>query len=220
MAGSLRTRLTRLIAVGGLAIVAVAPLHEFGAAAKTRCRPPASRHIGDPAAVTRTCRPDPTPQPPATAPLSKSTIAEREILVRVNAERAARGLAPLHADVWLGDQARGWSYTMSVNGFRHSDLSRLFHGQYNYVGENIAWANGAGATAGLIHLMWMQSSGHRENLLAPAFDVIGIGVFCAPDGTLWATQNFGRSNALGAAPAFTIPPQNPIVRPDAGSASC
>ena len=109
---------------------------------------------------------------------------------------------------------------MSVTNFHHSDLSRLFNGRFNYVGENIAWASGPGATAGKLHLMWMQSSGHRENMLAPAFDTIGIGVHCAPDGTIWATQNFGRHNALGSAPPFTIPAQNPIVRPDQGTAGC
>lgn len=216
----MRRAWSRAVLGGMLAIVTVAPLHEVRAGARPNCRPPAGTPVDAPAAVTRACRPAPAP-PAAPAPvLSKAQIAEREILVRVNAERAARGIGPLQLDTFLSSQARGWSYTMSVTGFRHSDLSRLFNGRFNYVGENIAWASGSGATAGKLHLMWMQSSGHRENMLAPAYNTIGIGVHCAPDGTIWATQNFGRTNALGQAPPFSVPPQNPIVRPDAGTAGC
>ena len=223
MAQTLARRARHGLAFGALAFATIAPSSELGAAARPTCRAAATRRIGAPAAITQPCRAfafTGGPTPGHAAKLSKTAIAENDILVRVNAERAARRLPALHLDGWLSVQARGWSYTMSVQGFHHSDLNRLFHSQFNYVGENIAWANGGGATAGLINLMWMRSAGHRENLLATAFDTIGIGVFCAPDGTIWATQNFGRHTSLGSAPPFFVPPQNPIARPDSGNAGC
>lgn len=38
---------------------------------------------------------------------------------------------------------------------------------------------------------WMNSPGHRANLLSGLYEVIGVGIVCAPDGTVWVTQNFG-----------------------------
>ncbi len=143
-----------------------------------------------------------------------------DLFVRLNAERAARHLPALHADAGLSAAARAWSQEMSRTGFRHSNLSRLFSGRFDFVGENIAWARGTGVAAGTIHRNWMHSDGHRENILARAYDAVGIGVYCAADGTMWATENFGRSVALGPAPPLSVPPLNPIVRPDTGPFSC
>jgi uncharacterized protein YkwD len=40
--------------------------------------------------------------------------------------------------------------------------------------------------------LWASPS-HRENLLFPSFDLVGIGVAPDPDGTLWVCQVFGTS---------------------------
>ena len=44
--------------------------------------------------------------------------------------------------------------------------------------------------AGAVHGAWMESDGHRRNILQTGYDRVGIGVYCAPDGSLWATQEF------------------------------
>ena len=44
------------------------------------------------------------------------------------------------------------------------------------LGENIAWGSGALATAAQIHRSWMNSSGHRSNILQRRFREIGIGI--------------------------------------------
>jgi uncharacterized protein YkwD len=44
------------------------------------------------------------------------------------------------------------------------------------LGENIAWGSGRLATAAQIHRSWMQSSGHRANILQRSFREVGIGI--------------------------------------------
>ncbi len=66
----------------------------------------------------------------------------------------------------------------------------------------------------------MNSSGHRDNMLSPTYNLVGIGVYCASDGTVWATQDFGRIATAG--PGAPAPPESPtpFVRSDAGGATC
>jgi hypothetical protein len=56
------------------------------------------------------------------------------------------------------------------------------------VGENLALLSQSIATTERFVEMWMNSPGHRENLLTPAWDVTGVGVFTGRDGTVYATQ--------------------------------
>jgi len=59
------------------------------------------------------------------------------------------------------------------------------------VGENLAWGSGALSTPQAIVNGWMNSPGHRANILKPAFTHIGIGLAGGGRmGTYW-TQLFG-----------------------------
>ncbi len=110
---------------------------------------------------------------------------------------------------------------MPGGGFHHSNISALLNdGRLSWVGENIAWARGAGVASSTMHSMWMQSQGHRNNMLSPTYDVVGIGVYCAPDGTLWATQSFGRLASTGPGAPAPSAPASPFVRRDGGGPSC
>ena len=154
---------------------------------------------------------------PKTGSLTNQMAAD--LFARLNAERAARPelhLAPLSWDPSLASYATAWSVNMgSSNQFRHSNIGDLL-GPYDYVGENIA-AGSAGTTDGALHVAWMNSQGHRENILAPGFTRVGVGVYCAPGGGLWLTEDFGRAMSEGTAPMPSgVPPVNPIVRPDPG----
>jgi uncharacterized protein YkwD len=163
--------------------------------------------------------------PKSSAPACKETptgAVARDIFNRLNSERAARGLKALRWDGGLASYATNWSAEMSRSGFRHSNIRVLLNdGRLSYVGENIAWARGAGVTSATMHKMWMESTEHRDNMLSPTYDVVGVGVYCAPDGTMWATQNFGRlaSNGYGAkSPSTSL---QPFVRQDVhGAAAC
>jgi uncharacterized protein YkwD len=144
-----------------------------------------------------------------------------DLLNRINAERAARHLAPLGWDPGLAGYAAAWSSEMSRSGFRHSNISSLVPpgGRLSWVGENIAWYSGAGGTSGRLHSMWMQSQGHRDNILSPTYNVVGIGLYCS-GGTIWATQEFGRTSNLG--PGWQAPHTalQPFVRQDLGGPGC
>ncbi|HEX5096541.1 MAG TPA: CAP domain-containing protein, partial [Acidimicrobiia bacterium] len=151
---------------------------------------------------------------------SRSDAAARDFFDRLNAERAARGLPALGWDPGLAQYATDWSRDMSVNGFRHSNLGNLLNGgRFGLVGENIA-SGSAGVSAGGLHVAWMHSDGHRSNMLSPGFDLVGIGVYCAPNGSMFATTSFGRTMGAGPAPSAGTPPVDPVVRPDPGSSTC
>jgi uncharacterized protein YkwD len=172
-------------------------------------------------ADARTYAFSPATHPPTCAPsvVSKTGQMEADLLIRVNQERAARGLPGLGWDPSLATYARSWSANMASNGFRHSAIANLL-GPYNFVGENIA-AGSAGTTEGSLHNAWMHSDGHRANILAPGFTRVGIGVFCKADGSIWMTEDFGHPSSEG--PALTsvpTPPLLPIVRPDPGTLHC
>jgi len=172
-------------------------------------------------ADARTYAFSPSTHPPACAPkpVSKTAEMELDLLVRVNQERAARGIAPVSWDPALAGYAESWSGNMAANGFRHSAIANLL-GPYNFVGENIA-AGSAGTLEGALHVAWMHSDGHRANILAPGFSRIGIGVFCKSDGSIWMTEDFGHPSSAG--PALTsvpLPPVYPIARPDYGTLHC
>lgn len=108
-------------------------------------------------------------------------VAEQEMLVLINNERTAEGLDPLLWDEHLGKAARNHSADMFKSGyFSHQDLDgnsplkRASEEEPYFIisAENIAYA----PTLELAHSGLMESDGHRENILQPAFTRIGIGI--------------------------------------------
>jgi uncharacterized protein YkwD len=194
-----------------------------------RATPPAS--ASKPAAPTGG---GPLPQPAREqavsvrdAPGRPSTTAEaiaQDLFSRANAERKARGLAPLEWSDDLARMASDWSSQMARSGrFVHRDLDaargRPGIGQFSALGENIAWVRGYDDDGYELHIGWMRSEGHRRNLLQQGFDTIGIGVVCA-GGRAWATQNFGRLSASAPPLSDSTPPTEPIVATAKDGRSC
>ncbi len=172
-------------------------------------------------ADARTYAFSPSSAPPQCTPSTTSNTGAMalDLFVRLNEERAARHLAPLAWDPTLAGYASTWSANMAGNGFRHSAIGDLL-GTYNFVGENIA-AGSAGTLEGALHDAWMHSDGHRSNILAPGFGRVGVGVYCAPDGSMFLTEDFGHLTSAGPAQtSSTIPPVDPIARPDSGTLHC
>jgi uncharacterized protein YkwD len=131
------------------------------------------------------------------APAGASTraglsVLEREVLTSVNAERAARGLAPVRPQADLTCAARAHARTMAHGSFlSHSspggtsfDVRLLRHGyrRDDYsgwsVGENIASARigAVSATPQGMVLLWMQSAAHRSVILSQTFRDAGVGI--------------------------------------------
>jgi uncharacterized protein YkwD len=132
--------------------------------------------------------------------------AQTVMVCLTNFARTASGLAPLVLnDTLSAAGAAKLSADVSCGVFSHEPCGQPFqavfatytNGASSYqIGENIAWGTGSSGTARSIMAAWLHSSGHRENILAPAFKEIGIGYL--PDETfqgyagaaLWS-QEFG-----------------------------
>jgi uncharacterized protein YkwD len=120
----------------------------------------------------------------------------REMLDLVNAERSARGLAPvayddrlmLAAQLHSDDQARRG--LMSHTGSDGSTLAvRIDRAGYRWsrLGENVAYGYPDAAS---VMAAWMASEGHRRNILS-ANTQFGLGVAIGADGRVYWTQVFG-----------------------------
>ncbi|MDP5183508.1 CAP domain-containing protein [Blastococcus sp. BMG 814] len=164
-------------------------------------------------------------QPPSAEDGDAAVRMARAVFERVNDERAARDLAPLEWDESLAGVARDWSEQMAGEGrLEHQDIRGLLGREelsgFAGVGENIFTAS-ASVPAGTAHVGWMRSDEHRVNVLNPGWNRIGIGFHCAPDGSVWATQEFGRTTGADR-PELSqeTPPQEPIARPAEDGPSC
>ncbi|MFI5669920.1 CAP domain-containing protein [Streptomyces sp. NPDC051704] len=124
--------------------------------------------------------------------------SESAVLALVNKERATAGCGPLTTNSKLSAAARAYSDTMARSGvMSHTGpdgstmTSRVEAAGYAWsrLGENIARGQ---ADADAVMDAWMNSSGHRANILNCAFKEIGIGVHKG-DGGPWWTQDFGAS---------------------------
>jgi uncharacterized protein YkwD len=194
-------------------------------AAGTKRRPGRTTTTAAPTTTTRaattTSRAPRTTAPPTTAaaPAGGGSTAQtltNDLFDRLNAERRARGLAPLKWDGNLARVAGDWSAQMARTGnFAHRDLGAAGGlpgmSKFSALGENIAWVEGYPSMGNQLHVGWMKSEGHRANMLQRGFDSVGIGVVCA-GGRAWATQNFGRLDSSGA-PSMSsgTPAEDPIV---------
>lgn len=145
--------------------------------------------------------PTPTPDPTPTEredPRALAAQLEAEVVALTNAERDDEGCDPLQVDDRLRAAAIGHSEDMAERGyFEHEspegDGPRDRAGAQGYdgqVAENIAMGFG---TADDVMAEWMDSSGHRRNILSCRSDAIGVGIAESDDGQLYWTQVFGRS---------------------------
>lgn len=121
----------------------------------------------------------------------------------VNAERSARGLAPLASAADLRSVALDHSRSMAASGDLHhnpslgSDVTN-----WRVVAENV----GVGADPDDLHREFMQSSTHAANILDGRVTQVGVGVVRA-DGLLWVTQVFRQP--MGAPAADPAPSSTP-----------
>jgi len=138
-----------------------------------------------------------TPVKATTAPaLSADSKLEKEVFTLVNQERAKQGLAALKENVELSKVARTKSEDMAKNNyFSHTsptygspfDMMKQFGITYTAAGENIAMGQ---PTATSVMNGWMNSPGHRANILSKDFTEIGVGLAKNANGSIYWTQDF------------------------------
>ncbi|MCX5563203.1 CAP domain-containing protein [Streptomyces sp. NBC_00038] len=122
---------------------------------------------------------------------------ENKVVALTNAERTAAGLRPLSVDPLLTNAAQAHSSDMvarafyshtSPGGSQPWDRAAAAGSRRRTIGENIACGQRSPAE---VVLGWMNSPGHRANILKPDFTHIGIGLAGGGKaGTYW-TQLFG-----------------------------
>src|SRR4029079_14538189 len=107
-----------------------------------------------------------------------AAVSRSALLLEMNRVRAEYGLPALAPHVRLQRAARAHSRAMLASGtFDDGDLaSRMirFDVAGSVAGENLAWGTGERGSAQYIVLAWLQSPGHRANLLRAGFTRVGI----------------------------------------------
>lgn len=120
----------------------------------------------------------------------------REVVNLVNAERAKEGLSPLSIDTKVQAAAmvrareceKLFSHTRP-DGSSFSTALKEQNVSYRSAGENIAWGQRSPEE---VMNVWMNSSGHRANIMNPDFTTIGVGYYENAQGTDYWCQLFTR----------------------------
>jgi uncharacterized protein YkwD len=122
------------------------------------------------------------------APRASASEVEDVFTSRINKARSAAGVHRLTTRAHLVSVARSWAARMA-------DQNRLYHNprltsdvtNWRYVGENV----GYGPTAVSVHVAFMNSPGHRANILDRDFTEVGVGAVVR-DGRVWVAEVFRR----------------------------
>jgi uncharacterized protein YkwD len=146
------------------------------------------------------------PAPASATGIVVATELETQVVARVNAVRQSKGLSRLAVRARLTNGARDHATNMAQHGyFSHSWsngasfsrwMSRYWPGPgYRFwsSGENLLWSSPA-PTAAEVVKAWMDSPGHRANLLNRSWRAIGVGA-------VWTDAPFG---AYAGMPDTTI----------------
>ncbi|MFE9046721.1 CAP domain-containing protein [Streptomyces rubiginosohelvolus] len=145
-----------------------------------------------PAPPKTSAAPPPSKKP---SPSPTDASARSEVLALVNQERAKVGCSPLSTSAPLTSLAQNFSEDMAARGFfDHTDPDgdtpwdrAAQAGVQGLAAENIARGQ---ADAQAVMEGWMNSEGHRANILNCDYKTIGIGVHEGSGGPWWV-QNFG-----------------------------
>jgi len=139
---------------------------------------------------------------------ASETVLAKSTVCLLNKQRGSRGMHRLRLNRRLSAAATNHSRDMvRKQYFDHTSragrdvVDRLTHTGYLgrattwTVGENLAWGAGSRSTPREIVVSWMNSPGHKANILNPRFREIGIGVIFDTPSPQWTgatyTTTFG-----------------------------
>jgi uncharacterized YkwD family protein len=142
----------------------------------------------------------PVKQQPVSTITTQSTgtlsAYEQKVVDLTNQERAKNGLTALKVDSTLSKMAHEKSRDMSANNyFSHTsptygspfDMMKSYGITYSYAGENIAMGQ---QTPEEVVNAWMNSAGHRANILNANYNYIGVGY--VSKGNYWTQEFIGK----------------------------
>ncbi|MGW7412241.1 sigma-70 family RNA polymerase sigma factor [Streptomyces sp. NPDC054863] len=191
-----------LPSASGSGSAAPAPSTASPTASATPTRTPASK-TPTPTRTTAKPKPPPAPKPSRTAaptrtarPPAPPAGPAQEVVSLLNSERSKAGCGPLSSNGLLATAAQRHSEDMVARGFfDHSNPDGEGPGErvtaagykWSTYGENIAYGQ---STPAAVMETWMNSPGHRANILNCSFKEVGIGIKDSARGIHW-TQVFG-----------------------------
>jgi len=113
----------------------------------------------------------------------------------INSSRADNGLPALADDAQLDGLAQAWADQLAAAGhLAHQDLYGVITSPWmagwQRLTENL-FDGGASSTNALVENMWMNSSGHRDNILDPNVNRVGVGVAHDGAGNTYVVADFG-----------------------------
>jgi len=112
---------------------------------------------------------------------------ESQFVSKINHERSSRGLRTLSVRSDLVSAARKHSVAMANKGeIWHDPHTPYTVSGWTTYGENV----GMGPDVDSLHTAFMNSKEHRDNILYPSFNQIGVGVVIGSDGTMYVTEIF------------------------------
>ncbi len=162
-------------------------------------KPAPEKEASEPAPAPAQPAPQPEEKQPAEETQSTSLSQfEQKVVELTNAERAKAGLAPLKVSEELSKVARAKSADMRDNNyFSHQsptygspfDMMKQFGISYTAAGENIAAGQ---RTPEEVVNSWMNSAGHRKNIMSSDFTHIGVGYVSGGSYGHYWTQQFIR----------------------------
>lgn len=133
-----------------------------------------------------------------TNPTREYTQFQQEVVDLVNKERSSRGLKPVVFNSELSKVATIKSQDMiDKNYFDHNsptygspfEMMREFGVAYTSAGENIAMGQ---KTPQQVMNSWMNSDGHRKNILSPDFTELGVGIYSNGSSLYWTQMFIGK----------------------------
>jgi hypothetical protein len=135
-----------------------------------------------------------------TPSIAQQNAQEKLLFDQLNDSRKQAGLEPLEWDEHLASAARQHSQLMaSKNQLEHVLPGEAEVGErlaatgirFNRSGENVAYDSDLDDFT----QSWLKSPPHKENMLSPNYNSVGIGVAKTDDGLFYATQDFAHSLA-------------------------
>ncbi len=121
----------------------------------------------------------------------ETTAGERAAVINaINHSRAQHGIPGLRENAQLNNKADAWARTMRDQcRIWHSRLSDGAPGGWRKLGENV----GRGGSIQSVHVAYMNSAGHRRNILDRSFNQVGAGAVwgnCGGRRTVFTVQVF------------------------------